>query len=114
MCQFTLPYLERLHRAPENSGVRIVGISQDDARDTRDFLREFGCTFLTLIDDEDSYETSNAYGLSHVPSILVVEPDGVITYSFAGWSKTDMEHLALRIAAPLFHSGEYVPVWKAG
>jgi len=114
VCQFALPYLERLQQPPASSGIRIVGISQDDARDTRDFLREFGCTFLTLIEDENTYESSNAYGLSHVPSILLVEPDGVISYSFAGWSKTDMDWIARRFAVPLFHPGEHVPVWKAG
>jgi peroxiredoxin len=34
--------------------VRIFGISQNDAADTREFNQEFGVTFPTLLDSEDN------------------------------------------------------------
>src|SRR5580658_9844628 len=50
VCQMTFPFLERIHRA---GAVRIFGISQNDAADTREFNQEFGVTFPTLLDSED-------------------------------------------------------------
>ena len=47
VCQLTFPYLERLHAA---GTLPVYGISQNDARDTREFNREFGVTFPTLLD----------------------------------------------------------------
>src|SRR5260370_29148125 len=34
VCQYTFPYLERLHKAHGNKKITIVGISQDNQRDT--------------------------------------------------------------------------------
>src|SRR2546427_9954549 len=73
VCQFTLPFLERLYKRYGSDGVAFLGISQDDARDTKDFAKEFGVTFPMLIDDEDGYLVSNAYGLTNVPTIFLID-----------------------------------------
>ena len=111
VCQFTFPYLERIYRG---SGLNVIAISQDDASDTREFLAEAQCTFPALIDDEDTYPVSTAYSLSHVPTIYEIEPTGVISASWTGWVKADMESLAQRWSVPLLHPGEVVPVFKPG
>jgi peroxiredoxin len=110
VCQFTFPYLERL-----SASVPVVGISQDSVRDTRDFMNEFGCTFPVLLDPEGSYPVSNAYGISHVPSVFLVGADGRIEQAFDGWSRQDMESLAaVRNAPALFMPGEQVPAFRPG
>src|SRR5208282_4787098 len=48
VCQYTFPILERLHKAHGDQKVTIVGISQDNQRDTAAFLKEYGVTFRTL------------------------------------------------------------------
>src|SRR5580700_1454155 len=59
VCQMTFPFLERLHAA---GALPIYGISQNDPADTRDFNREFGVTFPTLLDTEDrGFPVSNDY-----------------------------------------------------
>src|SRR6185369_16600956 len=75
VCQLTMPFLERVHQA---GGLPVVGISQNDPEDTSDFNRRFGVTFPTLLDPEDSFPASNAYGISSVPTSFLVEPDGRI------------------------------------
>src|SRR5579863_3007342 len=76
VCQMTFPFLERLHA---DGAVRIFGVSQDDAGDTREFNQEFGVTFPTLLDSEDSsFPASNDYGISSVPTLFLVEPGGTI------------------------------------
>src|SRR5580700_3544099 len=67
VCQFTFPFLERIYKRYGGDGVTFLGISQDDARDTKDFAREFGVTFPMLLDEKKKgYLASNAYGLTSV------------------------------------------------
>jgi peroxiredoxin len=93
----------------------IYGISQNDPVDTRDFNREFGVTFPTLLDSEESgFPASNDYGISSVPTLFLVEPGGTIEQVIEGWRKKEMEALGARTGASLFYPGEYLPEWKAG
>jgi peroxiredoxin len=112
VCQLTFPFLERIHAA---GAVRIFGISQNDAEETREFNQEFGVTFPTLLDSEDSgFPASDDYGISSVPTMFLVQPGGVISHVMEGWRKKEMESLAAPLGAGLFRPGEYVPEWKAG
>ncbi len=111
VCQLTAPYLERL---AANATLQVIGISQDDDESTRGFNRRFGVTFPTLLDPSKDYPASNAYGISSVPSLFLVEPDGKIAKAFSGFSKNDLEALAQRAGAPIFQPEDNVPEWKAG
>jgi len=114
-CQFTFPFLERLYRARTNHEIGMCAISQDDAESTREFHAEFGISMPTLLDkEEDGYPVSNAYGLTNVPSLFLVEPDGKISRSLMGFDKKGVEKLGRRLGAEPFEAGEYVPEWKAG
>jgi peroxiredoxin len=112
VCQMTFPFLQRIHAA---GAVRIFGISQNDAGDTREFNQEFGVTFPTLLDSEDNgFPASNDYGISSVPTMFLVEPGGRIADVIEGWRKQEMERLAAPAIPALFRPEEYVPEWKAG
>ncbi len=120
VCQFTLPFVERIHKAYSGEHVAIIGISQDDARDTRDFRAEYGLTFPSLIDAED-YPVSNAYGLTNVPTLFLIQPDGTIAASFTGFDKSGLEGVAASFAghlskpaAAVFRPDEKVPDHKPG
>ena len=112
VCQLTMPYLERLH---QQGGLRIYGISQNDAEDTREFNRHFGVTFPTLLDSEDAgFPASNAYSISSVPTMFLVAPDGTLERVIEGWNRIDMAALGDRAGMILFHAQDNVPAWKAG
>ena len=120
VCQYTFPFLERLHKAYGDRTVTIVGISQDDERNTSSFLRQYGVTFPTLLDGS-GYPASNAYGLTNVPTWFLIRQDGEIEVSSVGWVKQDVENLNQRLsvmgqAAPaaLFQPGEQVRDFRAG
>ena len=53
-CQYALPFYERLHKAYRGKGISLVGVSQNDAKDTAAFNTEFGVTFPALLDDPRS------------------------------------------------------------
>jgi len=44
-CQYAFPFLERLEQAYGHKNVRIIGVSQNDPRETANFTKEFGVTF---------------------------------------------------------------------
>jgi peroxiredoxin len=120
-CQYAFPFLERLHRAYAANGVSLVGISQNGAKDTAAFNKEFCVTFPVLLDDTDSYPVSNAYGLTNVPSIFWIAQDGEIEVSSVAWVKADFEQINRKMAeagksapAVLFKPGEDVRDFRAG
>jgi len=120
-CQYAFPFLERLHKAYAQKGVTLVGISQNDAKPTAAFIKEFGITFPVLLDDIDSYPVSNAYGLTNVPSIFWVAEDGEIEVSSVGWVKADLEEINRKMAeagkataVAVFKPGEDVLDFRAG
>jgi peroxiredoxin len=120
-CQYALPFFERLHKAYQDKGVTLVGISQNNAKETAAFNLEFGITFPVLLDDTNSYPVSNAYGLTNVPTIFWIAQDGEIEVSSVGWVKADFAEINRRLAeagkqapAVVFKPGEDVRDFRAG
>ena len=112
ICQMTLPYLERISKA---ASLQVVGLSQDDAPGTSRFQQKYNLKMPVLLDREDAgYPVSNAFGITHVPSIFLVEQDGVISLASEGFVKRDLETLGKRAGVEVFRPEENVPEWKAG
>jgi len=111
-CQLTFPFLQRLM---DRGGPRVVGISQDDGEGTAGFAEAFGVRFETVEDPAgEGYVVSNRYGLTHVPGLVLVEPDGRIGWASEGFVKADLEALAARWGVTLFDAGDRVPLYKPG
>jgi peroxiredoxin len=120
VCQFTLPFLERLYKTYRGDRVSFWAISQDDARDTEVFCKEYGVTFPALL-DEDGYPVSNSYGLTNVPTYFLIAPDGKIEVASVGFGKRALEKISESLARflgvprkPFFLPGEIVPEAKPG
>jgi peroxiredoxin len=112
VCQFTLPYLDRIHSPGR---LTVYGISQNGEAETRKFNEHFGVTFPTLLDSEDNrFQTSDAYGISSVPTLFLVETDGTISRVTEGWQKSAIVHLAGLSGSNPFQGSDHVPEWKAG
>jgi peroxiredoxin len=120
-CQYAFPLYERLFKAYQNRRVTLIGVSQNDAKDTAAFAKEFGVTFLMLLDDTAKYPVSNAYGLTNVPTLFWIAPDGEIEVSSVGWSKADFDQINRKMAeaettvpVPLYKPGEDILDFRAG
>jgi peroxiredoxin len=112
VCQLTFPYLERLHN-PAN--LPVYGISQNCEEDTLEFNRYFGVSFPTLLDrEEDDFPASNAYGISNVPTLFLIERDGTIARAIEGWQRKQIEWLGGRVGVAPIRPEEKVPDWKPG
>jgi peroxiredoxin len=120
-CQYAFPFLERLYKAYKDKGVKLVGVSQNDAKETAAFAKDFGVTFPILLDDTRKYPVSNAYGLTNVPTVFWIDQDGEIEISSVGWVKAEFEQINRKMAeagkitpAAMFKPGEDVRDFRAG
>jgi peroxiredoxin len=122
VCQFTFPFLQRLYQRYGDESVTFLGISQDNAKATADFAREYGAAFPMVLDEkEKGYPASNAYGLTNVPTIFLIDADGTVPVASMGFVKNDLEKIAAELAgrrniapALLFRPNEQVPANKPG
>ena len=121
VCQYAFPYIERLHKAYGDKKITIVGISQDKQRDTAAFAKEYGITFRNLLDDPNGYVVSNAYGLTNVPTLFLIGPDGQIEITSVGWVKQEVEDINRKLAAAqqnplpaIFQPGEDMTAFRPG
>jgi len=117
VCQFTFPYLERLHRSYPS--VPIWGISQDDADATNAFAKSYGVTFPMVLDE--ALSSTVDYGLTNVPTTFSVGADKNIQQTIVGFDKKALEELNQKMASlagtqakPLFTEADEVPDLKPG
>jgi peroxiredoxin len=112
VCQMTFPYLDRIHTPGR---LPIYGVSQNDEEDTRAFNAHFGVGFPMLLDrEENGFPASNAFGISSVPTMFLIERDGTVSRVIQGWVKQDIEWLANTAGVAPFRQGDNPPQWKAG
>jgi len=121
VCQYAFPFLERIYKSHSGSQVTVVGISQNNKKDTTAFIEEFGITFPVLLEDTSRYPVSNAYGLTNVPTIFWIAADRTIEVSSVGWVKKEIEEINQKMAdsrhvpaKPVFRPEEEVAAYRPG
>jgi peroxiredoxin len=121
VCQFALPFFERMYEAQRDQRVTMLGISQDDSTKTAAFNKQHGVSFPVLLDDTQTFPVSNAYGLTNVPTAFLIAQDGKIQISSVSWAKQEVEAIYKAIAeanalipALLFRPDEKVTEFRAG
>jgi peroxiredoxin len=111
VCQLTLPFLERLKGGP----FQIFTVSQDGAAAAREFDAAYELTIPALVDNHESgYAASNAFDITHVPAMFLVETDGTVSWTSEGFYRRDLEALAAKAGRGIFRPGERVPEAKSG
>jgi peroxiredoxin len=111
VCQLAFPFLDRMAKG----SIQLIGISQDDERATEKFRAAYAPDVPMLLDPaREDYPLSNALGISHVPSLFLVEQDGTISQAWEGFVKREMESFGERTGIAPFHPDDRVPDWKAG
>jgi peroxiredoxin len=118
-CALTWPYLERVREASEG-GMRVVGISQDPARETREFQKTHGAK-IEIGYDPKPWPVSESLGLTTVPTFFLVGADGTVEETFEGWDRERVRALARRGAelagrepSDILRPGEEVVAIKPG
>ena len=113
-CQLAFPFLQRLNDGIPPGALQIVPVSQDNRAGTTQFQQRFGISIPVELDPAPAYTASHLYGIRTVPSLFLIEPDGVISMAFNGFSKQHLESLGERFGTAIFQPGENVPVFRPG
>jgi cytochrome c biogenesis protein CcmG/thiol:disulfide interchange protein DsbE len=101
-CREELPDLERLHQANAARGLRIVGVSIDEAgleREVADFARDYGVTYELWLDPDN--RVSSTFAAVGVPITVLIGPDGTLLWRHLGPVKADDPELTRLIEQSL-------------
>src|SRR5579863_4508793 len=49
-CQFTMPFVERIHATYSGPAFTVFGVSQNDVSESKEFMKQFGIDFPVLVD----------------------------------------------------------------
>ena len=121
VCQYALPYFDRIYKTYGAKALTIVGVSQNEKNDTAGFMSKFRITFPVLLDDTKTFPVSNAYGLTTVPTAFWIAEDGDIEISNVSWVRKEFEEIAAKAAStsgsatvPIFQPSEQIADFRAG
>jgi len=113
-CQLTFPFLQRMADSGSSTAPQLIAISQDDAAGSRQFQERFRLSMPTVLDTARTFPASNAYQITSVPSLFVVEADGIISSAVEGFNKVALLRLGERFNIAPFHEGDKVPALRPG
>jgi len=90
-CQKEMPYLEQLHRAYRDQGLRVLSVNIDREEpgigDARKLIRAAGVTFPVLSDRFNLLSRRYLGDRSPLPSVFVIRSDGTIARIERGYGK---------------------------
>jgi len=84
-CRREIPYLQDLSedKAWRDRGLEILAIDiQESATEVRDFQKEFGMTYRTLLDSSGA--VAELYNIRGIPTTFFIGKDGIIKYIKVG------------------------------
>ncbi len=85
-CKKSFPRLEELNRKYASKGLRIVGVSEDEAEDKDkipDFGQTYGATFPLAWDSDKA--VARRYKPETMPSSFLIDKDGVVRFAHVGF-----------------------------
>ncbi len=110
VCQMVAPKVDALAR----SGARVVAIGEDPVPTLAAYRTSHGQDVPTL-SEPAPYRVSGAYGLTTVPTIFLVDGDGVVRDAVAGWDRDGWNRLAVAAGgAPVSAAGDGLPPFRPG
>ncbi|HEX8317369.1 TlpA disulfide reductase family protein [Longimicrobium sp.] len=84
-CQQEIPALEALHREYGPKGLRVVGVSIDQASEqqaVREFMQEYGVSFDVWLDP--SGDVTSQFSMVGVPNTFLIGSDGTLLWKKVG------------------------------
>ncbi len=120
-CQFAMPFVGAMARAIKSPRARIWGVSRDHEDETMLFATAKGLDSMTILLDEPPYKVSEAYGVTTVPTLFLIDGKHTIVKTCAGFSKEDFIEIAAKLARradveipDIFEGAGDIPATKPG
>ena len=116
-CKLTMPFVDRL--ASRYKAATVVGISQNDDAETKEFVEE---NKLAMTNYSDPHlRVSSFLNVDTVPAYWLVGRDGKVSHLGVGWDSANLEAIAQALASqssvaysPLILPADNVPLHKPG
>ena len=119
-CRLAMPFIGNLARAISSGrGALIRGVSQDDADASLRFARDQKLEMPVMV-DADPYPVSQAFGLTNVPTLFLIDSNRRIVDQCVGFDKADFVRIAETMAGnagagpPDIFAGQDVPSMAYG
>jgi peroxiredoxin len=118
-CRMAMPFIGNLARAVRSERMKIWGVSQDDRNGTVKFAQASGLEMPIMV-DADPYPVSQAYGLTNVPTLFLIDSTRTVLDQCVGFTKDDFIRIAQAVAkqaaspAPDIFGGKEVPAMAYG
>ncbi len=116
-CQVAAPALDGFERAYPG---RIVGVGQDPAHELSAFSARYGMGFPSVA-DLAPFDASNAYGIEHVPTMVVVDSTGRVADVVESWDRAGYNRASSTLAnllgaepAVVSDAGDGLPEFRPG
>jgi peroxiredoxin len=108
-CQLALPYLNALG----DDSVQVLGLSQDDAAQTQQFVKDMGIHYGVAVDP--GLKFSKAFNPQSVPTMYLLDENGKLLRTLEGFDKAGLNDLAKAVNhAEIAPANDGAPNWKPG
>jgi cytochrome c biogenesis protein CcmG/thiol:disulfide interchange protein DsbE len=99
-CRMATPTLERLHKEYAARGLRVVGMSVDDPTTVGlvpKYAKMMHVTYMLTADPKANMQAAQRYNATGIPSQYLIDKNGVIRWSQAGYSPDEGVELSAMI-----------------
>lgn len=98
-CRVVMPKLSALQQRYGAQGLRVVGLSTEDADEVAAFAQHMSVAYPIAVDTQS--ETTHDYGVSSLPTLVVVDKRGVVRDVSIGYDPGEDAHLEATLRALL-------------
>lgn len=107
-CIKELPFIQNLHEEFSDSGITIVGISEDGTKTVskvKPFIKTRRYTFPVLLDTNQ--QVMRMFKISSIPYVCIIDTSGELFYSHIGYKPGDEKELRKKILEVLGYDQEH-------
>ncbi|HOZ46035.1 MAG TPA: TlpA disulfide reductase family protein, partial [Candidatus Hydrogenedentes bacterium] len=79
-CVLAIPHLTELQHAFRDAGVRVVGVTDENAETVRAFVEEQGESMAYTVALDNEGRTNDAYEILRIPQAFVVDGEGFVVW----------------------------------
>jgi thiol-disulfide isomerase/thioredoxin len=98
-CRFVMPRLGALQDRFGAQGLRVLGLSTEDAEDVGLYAQRAGVRYAIGVDASE--ETTRAYGVSGLPTLVVIDKRGVVRDILVGYDAAEYARLEALVSSLL-------------
>ena len=94
-CRAAIPQLVRIYNTYKDQGLVVLGISLDQEKDALPkFIKDYNITYPILYDDQ---QVAKAYDVQGIPTLVIFDKKGKITFREVGFSDENIATLEQKI-----------------